>query len=63
MNDVWLPRLHLMAQMVLLVVCGLLIGFGHNSSVTDLFCAGAGGLLATTSYSVITQGKAPPSSD
>jgi hypothetical protein len=57
MTDIWLPRLHLLAQVALLVVCAALIGTGHDSTITDLFCAGAGGVLATTTYAVVTQRK------
>jgi hypothetical protein len=57
MSDVWLPRLHLLSQVVLLVVCAALIGTGHDSVITDLFCAGAGGVLATTTYAVVTKGR------
>lgn len=63
MIDVWLPRLHLMAQVVLLMVCGALIGTGHNSIITDLFCAGAGGVLATTTYAAVTKGKTTTPND
>ena len=57
MTDLWIPRLHLLAQVVLLVVCAALIGTGHDSTITDLFCAGAGGVLATTTYAAVTQRK------
>lgn len=50
MQDCWLPRLYVIAQVVVLVVCGALIGIGKDSVITDLFCAGAGGLLLTEGY-------------
>jgi hypothetical protein len=59
MTDMWLPRLHLLAQVAIVCVCGALIGTGHDSTISDLFCAGAGGLLATTSYTALTKGKTP----
>jgi hypothetical protein len=59
MDDLWLPRIHMGSQVVLLVVCAILILCGHNSTITDLFCAGAGGILATTTYTAITKGKTP----
>jgi len=59
MADIWLPRLHLLAQVTLLVACAALIGTGHDSTITDLFCAGAGGVLATTTYAAVTNQRKP----
>lgn len=60
MEDKWLPRLHILSQVAIICVCGALIGTGHDSVITEIFCAGAGGLLATTSYAALTKGKGPP---
>lgn len=47
MQDCWIPRLTLVSQVVLLSVCAVLIALGHDSMITDLFCAGAGATLGT----------------
>lgn len=48
MNDVWLPRLYLGAQVLLMLVCGSLIALGKDSIITNLFCAAGGGLIFTS---------------
>jgi hypothetical protein len=60
MDDKWLPRLHILGQVAVMCVSGLLIELGHNSTITDIFCASSGGLLLTTSYTALTKGKTPP---
>jgi hypothetical protein len=44
-NDCWLPRIALIGQCLLLVVSGVLISLGHDSVITDIFCACSGGLI------------------
>lgn len=61
MTDIWLPRLYIAGEIMLLVVSGALIATGHNSVITDLFCLAGGGL---TAHSFITKaGKTAPPSD
>lgn len=59
MTDIWLPRILAVGQILLLVCSAALIALGHNSIITDLFCAGSGGLLASSvissSYKKITE--------
>jgi hypothetical protein len=61
MTDVWLPRLYILGEIVLLVVSGALISTGHDSTITNLFCVAGGGL---TAHSFLTKvGKTTPPSD
>ena len=46
--DVWIARLSLIGQSVVFGVCGLLIALGHDSVITDLFCAAGGALVASS---------------
>lgn len=67
-QDCWIPRITLLSQLVLLVVCAVLIGLGHDSIITDLFCAGSGGILATGLLAkglnkISAQGEEKPPSD
>ena len=57
MTDIWLPRLYVFAQVVALVVCGVLVGTGHNSAITDIFIGAAASLLGTSGYTALTKGK------
>jgi hypothetical protein len=52
MKDVWLPRLYVLGEIALLAVSGALIGLGHNSTITDLFCVAGGGLMG---HSILTK--------
>lgn len=54
MPDVWLPRMYVGAQIIVLVVCGVLVGTGHNSIIQDVFIAAAGGLTLTQGYRALT---------
>lgn len=64
MTDIWLPRMYLMAEVALLIVSGILICLGHDSTVTDLFCASGGAL---TAHTLVTKLRTPsvtsPTSD
>lgn len=55
MQDCWLPRLYVLGQVALVVVCGVLIGLGRDSVITDLFCAAGGGLVLTEGYRKLSQ--------
>lgn len=63
MTDIWIPRLYVLGQVAALVVCGALIGTGHDSAITDIFAAAAGGLILTSGYTKLTQGKKSTKSD
>jgi hypothetical protein len=62
-TDVWIPRLYVLGQVAALVVTGILLGLGKDSAVTDVFCAAAGGLILTSGYTKLTQGKSAPKTD
>lgn len=56
--DNWLPRLYLGAQVILMVVCGVLVALDENSLANDLFLAAGGGLIFTHGYQLVTKPKA-----
>lgn len=62
LTDCWLPRMYVAAQIVVVAVCGVLIGTGHNSVVTDLFIAAGGGLVLTEGYNKLTARLRPAGS-
>lgn len=51
MADIWIPRILALGQLGLIVVCGVLIALGHNSTVTDLFLAAGGALVGSSVFS------------
>lgn len=55
MSDKWIPRLYILAQLVIVIVCGVMICLEHDSVVTDLFLAAAGGLVFTQGYRLIKE--------
>jgi glycopeptide antibiotics resistance protein len=57
MTDLWIPRLYVLGQMAVLVICGALIALGHNSTITDIFAACSGGLILTSGYTKLIKGK------
>jgi hypothetical protein len=59
-TDLWIPRLYILAQIVALVVCGVMICLGHNSVITDVFIGASASLLGTSGYTALTKGKTPP---
>lgn len=50
MSDRWIPRLYVIAQILIVVVCAGLMCLDHDNVVTDLFLAAAGGLIFTQGY-------------
>ena len=66
--DIWLPRILSIGQVVLLVACAALIALGHDSTITNLFAAGAGSIIGTNvvtaAYKKLsTRGKAAKTKD
>lgn len=55
MTDIWIPRLYIMAQIIVVAICGALVCLNHDSVVTDLFLAAGGGLVATQGYRVVSK--------
>ena len=55
MNDIWIPRLYVLGQVVALGVCGVLLALGKDSVITDVFLAAAGSLLGTAGYTRLAQ--------
>jgi hypothetical protein len=47
-TDIWLPRILAISQVVLLACCAALIALGHDSTITNLFAAGAGSLIGSS---------------
>ena len=43
--DKWIGRLVILGQVVVIIVCGALIGLGRDSLITDMFLAASGGLI------------------
>ena len=54
-TDCWLPRLYVLGQVVLVVVCGVLVALGKDTLITDLFIAAGGGLVFTGGYQRILE--------
>lgn len=57
--DMWIGRLTILGQVVVLLVSGTLIALGHDSVITDLFCAAGGGLLTAGVLKTVTRTTTP----
>lgn len=58
MSDTAIKCVTIGAQVVVVVVCGVLIALGHNSTITDLFIAVCGSIAGTGLWSAV-KGKVP----
>lgn len=48
MNDVWLQRLMVVGQVVVVAVLGALVAVGRDSAITDALLAVCGSLIGTS---------------
>lgn len=48
MNDVWLQRLMVVGQVVVVAVLGALVALGRDSAITDALLAVSGSLIGTS---------------
>lgn len=48
MNDVWLQRLMVVGQVVVVAVLGALVAVGRDSAITDCLLAVSGSLVGTS---------------
>lgn len=58
MSDLTVKCVTIGAQVVVVIVCGVLIGLGKNSVITDVFIAVCGSLAGTGLWNTI-KGKVP----
>lgn len=48
MTDVWIPRMLVAAQIVIIMVLGALVATGHDSSISDALLAVTGSLTGSS---------------
>jgi len=56
----WDKFLVLGGQIVVVVVLGVLVGCGHNSSITDALLAVCGSIAGVGLYQTVTRASKPP---
>ena len=60
MTDIWLPRLTLIGQIAVLVVLGVLVGIGKDSTILDALLAVSGSLTGVGLFQTVSKKTTQP---